>query len=63
MEVNERFIKITSKVPFEKELKKYQSVKLYVVGDVVKVESGDNQDGTEDIIYKVKPTEIHLLEE
>ena len=60
MEINEKLIKITSKTPINTELELAQDIEFSGKGEVIKVEEANNQDGTKDIIYKVKPTEISV---
>ena len=60
MEINEKLIKITSKTPINTLLELAQDVEFTGKGEVIKVEEANNQDGTKDIIYKVKPTEISV---
>jgi len=60
MEINEKLIKITSKTPINTELALAQDIEFTGKGEVIKVEEANNQDGTKDIIYKVKPTEIWI---
>ena len=59
MQINERFIKLSSKLPVTKALELGDDIamlidgKVYVV-NVVKIEQEDNQDGTMNEIYKLK---------
>ena len=60
MQINEKLIKITSKTPINTLLELAQDIEFSGKGEVIKVEEANNQDGTKDIIYKVKPTEISV---
>ena len=52
--INEKIIRITGSVNTDKILKLGDDIDLRVKGSVVKVEDWDNQDGTKDVVYKVK---------
>lgn len=59
MEINEKFIKLSSKLPVSKAFELGDDIamlidgKVYIV-NVVKIEQEDNQDGTMNEIYKLK---------
>lgn len=59
MEINEKYIKISSRIPFPEELPLGSDVTITVnnhrfLGNVVKEETEDLQDGTVNKIYKIK---------
>lgn len=59
MEINSRFIKLSSRLPFDKDIALGQDVTLIVDGEAyiancVKIEYEDNQDNTQNAIYKLK---------
>lgn len=59
METNERFIKLSSKLPFPSDIQLGQDLTLTINGQTylvncVKSEEEDNQDGTVNKIYKLK---------
>jgi len=60
-ETNEIFIKISGRIPIptdlEKDLDLGLATEVKVKGEVVKKEILDNQDGTIDIVYIIKPIE------
>lgn len=63
MEVNERYIRIApGKITVEanSNLDLSKDVILEVTGGITKVEECDNQDGTKDLIYVVKLTNINI---
>ncbi len=59
MEINERFIKLSSRLPFDKDIALGQDITLVIEGksfiaNCVKIEYEDNQDSTQNAIYKLK---------
>lgn len=62
MKVNLKNIRISQgKAEIEKELPiGTYDVKVLVTGDIVKEEYTDNQDGTQDVTYVLKATEVVL---
>lgn len=59
MEISERFIKLSSRLPYGIEIELGQDVPVTVgnqtyIANCVKVEEEDNQDGTKNKIYKLK---------
>ena len=59
METNERFIKLSSRLPFDKDIALGQDVTILIEGkqfiaNCVKTEYEDQQDGSQNIIYKLK---------
>jgi len=59
--INDRFVVLSSRVPFPEEISKGEDVVVTIKGhqfiaNCVKREFEDNQDGTEDAIYKLKFT-------
>jgi hypothetical protein len=58
--INERKIKITGSISIEKELTLGQDVEVKIKGSVVAVQHNDNQDGSEDIVFKVKGVSAEL---
>jgi hypothetical protein len=59
METNERFIKLSSRLPFDKDIQLGQDVTFLIEGkqfiaNCVKIEYEDQQDGTQNAIYKLK---------
>ena len=61
MEINSKSIKISrGKAEIEKELQMGQDVEIAVIGNVVKSEDTDNQDGTVDRCYIVKAISVKI---
>jgi len=58
--INEQYIASTFKYPIERKLQLGEDVEVVIRGSVVKKEVGDNQDGSCDIVYKVKPLEVEI---
>ena len=61
METNERFIKLSSRLPFDKDMALGDDITVLIEGkqfiaNCVKIEYEDQQDGTQNIIYKLKVT-------
>lgn len=59
METNERFVKLSSKLPFPSDIRLGQDLTITIEGQTylatcVKSEEEDNQDGTVNKIYKLK---------
>ena len=59
MIINERFIKISGRIPTKKELNLGDDVVVGLdaepfVANVVKIEELDNQDGSKDLVYVLK---------
>ncbi len=61
METNERFIKLSSRLPFDKDIALGDDITFTIEGHIVpyiancvKIEYEDKQDGSQDIIYKLK---------
>ena len=58
MKVNQRSIKISgAKVEIPTKPNKYD-LEVTVKGDITKTEYYDNQDGTHDVVYTLKPIEV-----
>lgn len=63
MEVNSKFLKVSRakvEIPDDLVLGQY-NVEVLVKGDIVKVENSDQQDGTMDITYILKATEMKVV--
>ena len=60
--INEIMIKISGKFPIEKDLELGQEVLISLKGGVVKQEVNDNQDGTVDVTYVIKPLSVSINE-
>ncbi len=59
--INERFVKLSSRIPFPKDISLGQDVTLTIDGhtfiaNCVKQETFDKQDGTVDVVYVLKST-------
>ncbi len=59
MEINSRFIKLSSRLPFDKDIALGDDITLLIEGksfiaNCVKIEYEDNQDNTQNAIYKLK---------
>ena len=57
--INERFIRFSSRIPYEKTITLGEDITVNIEGSVfiancVKTETKDNQDGTVDVIYNLK---------
>ena len=59
-DINQIFIKIASKIEVQDQLELGDDVVVALKGSVVKTETRDNQDGSVDITYIVKPFESEL---
>lgn len=53
-------IKISGKFPIDRELELGQELEMRLKGGICKKEILDNQDGSVNIVYVVKPLEIEL---
>lgn len=60
MNTNEILVKASFKHPIEKELELGQSLILNIDAVVVAKQYNDNQDGSQDIIIKIKPLDVKL---
>lgn len=61
MEINERFLKLSSRLPFNKDIALGRDVTVNIEGhtfiaNCVKIDHLDQQDGTMDIVYNLKFT-------
>ncbi len=59
MEINSRFIKLSSRLPFDKDIALGQDIILVIEGksfiaNCVKIDHLDQQDGTMNIVYNLK---------
>lgn len=59
METNERFIKLSSRLPFDKDIALGDDITFTIEGkpliaNCVKIEYEDQQNGSQNIIYKLK---------
>ncbi len=59
MEINSRFIKLSSRLPFDKDIALGQHIILVIEGksfiaNCVKIDHLDQQDGTMNIVYNLK---------
>ena len=57
--INERFVKLSSRLPFPRDLELDQNVEVIIdgqntIGSITKTEDMDNQDGTINKIYTIK---------
>jgi hypothetical protein len=57
--ISERFVKLSSRIPFPKDLKLGDDIDVVIgghsfIGNVVKIETEDNQDNSVTMIYKIK---------
>ena len=59
-QINEKLIAFSGKGAIQGKLSLGDDVVLKVKGNIITVEDRDNQDGTIDIVYKVKITEINI---
>lgn len=60
MESSSRWIKVSSKIEIPDELQFQKEYTIRLTGTVVKREIGDQQDGTVEVLYKFKATEIEI---
>ena len=63
LNIQELLIRISGKHPIEETLKLGQDVVIQMIASVVKVETGDNQDGSVNITYVVKPKNIKVIQD
>jgi len=59
-ETNEIFVKISGRIPIPTDLDLGLAAEIKVKGEIVKKEILDNQDGTIDIVYILKPVEAEI---
>lgn len=57
--INERFVKLSSRLPFPEDISLGDDITVTIKGrnyvaNCVKSENEDNQDGTQNVIYKLK---------
>lgn len=57
--INERFVKLSSRLPFPEDISLGDDITVIIKGrsyiaNCVKSEDEDNQDGTKNVIYKLK---------
>ncbi len=57
--INERYLKVSSRLPFDKDITLGSDVTLVIEGkqfiaNCIKIDHLDNQDGTMDIVYNLK---------
>lgn len=62
--INERYIRVSGRTPVKpkKDLQLCDDVVFAVKGEVIKEERLNNQDGTIDIVWVVKPLDVQLEE-
>lgn len=60
--INQQFLKVSSRIEIEpeKKIELGQELVVAIKVGVVSKEVKDNQDGTVDVIYKIKPIEIQF---
>jgi len=56
--INENYLKIKGRFPIERKIELGEDIVLVIKAGCVKKEIFDNNDGTVDIVYLVKPIEI-----
>ncbi len=54
MEINTRYLKISSKTEIEKSPEMGEDMRVVVEGEIVKIDHLNKQDGTIDIVYTLK---------
>ncbi len=59
MEINQRFLKLSSRLPFDKDISLGDDITLLIEGksfiaNCTKIEYEDQQNGTQNAIYKLK---------
>ena len=59
---NEKLIKISSKTPIEKTLELGNDVVIKIKGSVVSTQELDNQDGTINKVYTIKPYKAEIVD-
>lgn len=55
--IDELLIKVSGRVPTDKKIELGQDVMLVIVGTCVKQETTDNQDGSVNMCFVIKPTQ------
>ncbi|NCN86941.1 hypothetical protein GW932_03830 [archaeon] len=60
--INERILYCIGSAAVEKDLDLGQDVTITVKGNVLKIEQRDNQDGTRDLLFKVKLITVEKLD-
>lgn len=61
MQINERFIKLTSRIPYHKDIELGQDIPVTIgettfLANCVKLDQLDQQDGTINVVYSLKTT-------
>ena len=59
--VDELLVKISGRATLRQQLEIDQDVRLVIEGQVVKVETLSNQDGSVNLCYVVKPTKVDVI--
>lgn len=62
MKVNEHLIRISGSMPIDKPLELGKDVEIAVKGAIVQKRINDNQDGSVDIYWVLKPLELEIKE-
>ena len=63
MKINSHILKIAGSVEIPKELTSGFNYKVTIEGAVPKIEMVDNENGTFDVIYKMKPIKVEVVNE
>lgn len=63
MKINSHILKINGAVEIEKELTSGKNYKLTIEGAIPKMETSDNENGTFDVTYKLKPIRVEIITE
>jgi len=58
--INENLLKVSGKFPIDRQLELGEDLEIRLKGGIVKKEILDNQDGSVNVVYIIKPTEIEL---
>jgi hypothetical protein len=63
MKINSHILRINGAVEIPKELSSLHNYKVTVEGAVPKMETSNNEDGTYNVTYKMKPIKVELITE
>lgn len=63
MQINSYILKIAGSVEIPKELTSGHNYKVIIEGAIPKMETSDNENGTFDVTYKMKPIRVEVVTE
>lgn len=63
MNINSRILKISGSCEIPEDLKCSHAYKVTIEGTIPKMETTDNHNGTFDVLYKMKPVRVEIINE